>query len=153
MIDLYFTALGSPFFPSGPELWHHPLAYSTAGELQGTLQHATLVHPALHPQVPVRSYLWLSADKALEPPTSAPMHVSDTWWLYSYILHQASEFHCFFYIGALQKIFWKNSKQLPSLSVWTVISMVEHKTQNRILKRNITLDWVQKWFCPYEKIL
>lgn len=49
--------LGSPFFPSGPELWHHPLAYSTAGELPGTLQHATLVHPALHPQVPVRSYL------------------------------------------------------------------------------------------------
>ncbi|XP_050578827.1 protein couch potato-like isoform X5 [Bombus affinis] len=44
--------LGSPFFPGGPELWHHPLAYSTAGELPGTLQHATLVHPALHPQVP-----------------------------------------------------------------------------------------------------
>ena len=49
--------LGSPFFHGGPELWHHPLAYSTAGELPGTLQHATLVHPALHPQVPVRSYL------------------------------------------------------------------------------------------------
>lgn len=78
--------LGSPFFPGGPELWHHPLAYSTAGELPGTLQHATLVHPALHPQVPVRSYLWLSADKALEPPTSAPMHVSDTWSLYSITL-------------------------------------------------------------------
>lgn len=76
--------LGSPFFPGGPELWHHPLAWnSTAGELPGTLQHATLVHPALHPQVPVRSYLWLSADKALEPPTSAPMHVSDIWSLYS----------------------------------------------------------------------
>ncbi|XP_044586503.1 protein couch potato [Cotesia typhae] len=44
--------IGNPFFPSGPELWHHPLAYSAAGELQGTLQHATLVHPALHPQVP-----------------------------------------------------------------------------------------------------
>ncbi|XP_046430749.1 U1 small nuclear ribonucleoprotein A-like isoform X1 [Neodiprion fabricii] len=44
--------LGSPFFPGGPELWHHPLAYSTAGELPGALQHATLVHPALHPQVP-----------------------------------------------------------------------------------------------------
>ncbi|KOX77323.1 Protein couch potato [Melipona quadrifasciata] len=39
-----------PFFHGGPELWHHPLAYSTAGELPGTLQHATLVHPALHPQ-------------------------------------------------------------------------------------------------------
>nr|KAF7429308.1 hypothetical protein H0235_005706 [Vespula pensylvanica] len=44
--------IGSPFFPGGPELWHHPLAYSTAGELPGALQHATLVHPALHPQVP-----------------------------------------------------------------------------------------------------
>lgn len=50
--------LGTPFFPGGPELWHHPLAYSTAAELPGTaLQHAALVHPALHPQVPVRSYL------------------------------------------------------------------------------------------------
>uniref|UniRef100_T1PMG4 RNA recognition protein n=1 Tax=Musca domestica TaxID=7370 RepID=T1PMG4_MUSDO len=52
--------LGGPFFPGGPELWHHPLAYSAAAaELPGAaaLQHATLVHPALHPQVPVRSYL------------------------------------------------------------------------------------------------
>jgi hypothetical protein len=50
--------LGTPFFPGGPELWHHPLAYSAAAELPGAaLQHATLVHPALHPQVPVRSYL------------------------------------------------------------------------------------------------
>ncbi|CAD7093850.1 unnamed protein product [Hermetia illucens] len=52
--------LGAPFFPGGPELWHHPLAYSAAAaELPGAaaLQHATLVHPALHPQVPVRSYL------------------------------------------------------------------------------------------------
>ncbi|XP_049303030.1 protein couch potato [Bactrocera dorsalis] len=48
--------LGGPFFPGGPELWHHPLAYSAAAaELPGAaaLQHATLVHPALHPQVPV----------------------------------------------------------------------------------------------------
>ncbi|KYB29453.1 Protein couch potato-like Protein [Tribolium castaneum] len=45
--------LGTPFFPGGPELWHHPLAYSAAAELPGAaLQHATLVHPALHPQVP-----------------------------------------------------------------------------------------------------
>ncbi|XP_014273795.2 protein couch potato isoform X1 [Halyomorpha halys] len=43
--------LGGPFFTGGPELWPHPLAY--AAELPGTaLQHATLVHPALHPQVP-----------------------------------------------------------------------------------------------------
>lgn len=52
--------LGGPFFPGGPELWHHPLAYSAAAaDLPGAaaLQHATLVHPALHPQVPVRSYL------------------------------------------------------------------------------------------------
>lgn len=72
----FITDLGSPFFPGGPELWHHPLAYSTAGELPGTLQHATLVHPALHPQVPVRSYLWLSGDKGLEQQTNAQMHVS-----------------------------------------------------------------------------
>ncbi|XP_018574371.1 U1 small nuclear ribonucleoprotein A [Anoplophora glabripennis] len=45
--------LGTPFFPGGPELWHHPLAYSAAAELPGAaLQHATIVHPALHPQVP-----------------------------------------------------------------------------------------------------
>ncbi|XKL59763.1 hypothetical protein PGB90_000779 [Kerria lacca] len=45
--------LGTPFFPGGPELWHHPLAYATAAEIPGSaLQHATLVHPALHPQVP-----------------------------------------------------------------------------------------------------
>ncbi|XP_052891681.1 protein couch potato [Anopheles moucheti] len=52
--------LGTPFFPGGPELWHHPLAFSAAAaELPSAaaLQHATLVHPALHPQVPVRSYL------------------------------------------------------------------------------------------------
>lgn len=54
--------LGAPFFPGGHELWHHPLAYSAAAaaELPGSaaaLQHATLVHPALHPQMPVRSYL------------------------------------------------------------------------------------------------
>nr|CAD7255794.1 unnamed protein product [Timema shepardi] len=50
--------LGTPFFPGAPELWHHPLAaYSAAAELPGAaLQHATLVHPALHPQVPVQSY-------------------------------------------------------------------------------------------------
>lgn len=61
---VYVTDLGTPYFPSGPELWH-PLAYSAAAaaaaaaELPGAaaLQHATLVHPALHPQVPVRSYL------------------------------------------------------------------------------------------------
>nr|CAD7425525.1 unnamed protein product [Timema monikensis] len=47
--------LGTPFFPGAPELWHHPLAaYSAAAELPGAaLQHATLVHPALHPQVPI----------------------------------------------------------------------------------------------------
>jgi hypothetical protein len=58
LTGLYFSDLGTPFFPGGPELWHHPLAYSAAAELPGAaLQHATLVHPALHPQVPVRSYL------------------------------------------------------------------------------------------------
>lgn len=55
-----FTDLGGPYFPGGPELWHHQLAYSAAAELPGSaaaLQHATLVHPGLHPQMPVRSYL------------------------------------------------------------------------------------------------
>ncbi|XP_008200639.1 protein couch potato isoform X5 [Tribolium castaneum] len=53
LTGLYFSDLGTPFFPGGPELWHHPLAYSAAAELPGAaLQHATLVHPALHPQVP-----------------------------------------------------------------------------------------------------
>lgn len=68
---LSFADLGTPFFPGGPELWHHPLAYATAAEIPGSaLQHATLVHPALHPQVPVRSYLWLSAEK---PDTIVPL--------------------------------------------------------------------------------
>lgn len=52
--------LGTPFFPGSHELWHHPLAFSAAaGDMPSAaaLQHATLVHPALHPQVPVRSYL------------------------------------------------------------------------------------------------
>ncbi|XP_044757069.1 protein couch potato isoform X1 [Coccinella septempunctata] len=54
--------LGTPFFPGAPELWHHPLAYS-ATELPGAaLQHATLVHPALHPQVP--------HSMSLPPPTA-----------------------------------------------------------------------------------
>ncbi|XP_077293496.1 RNA-binding protein [Arctopsyche grandis] len=41
--------LASPFFPGAAELWPHPL-YG-AGELPA-LQHAALVHPALHPQLP-----------------------------------------------------------------------------------------------------
>ncbi|KAL1122915.1 hypothetical protein AAG570_003240 [Ranatra chinensis] len=47
--------LGAPFFAGGPELWPHPLAYAAAAaaELPGAaLQHAALVHPALHPQLP-----------------------------------------------------------------------------------------------------
>lgn len=61
--SLFFLShsdLGAPYFPGGHELWHHPLAYSAAAELPGSaaaLQHATLVHPGLHPQMPVRSYL------------------------------------------------------------------------------------------------
>jgi len=58
--------LSGPFFPGAAELWHHQaLAYSA--ELPGAaLQHAALVHPALHPQVPVRSYLWLGEEKPEE---------------------------------------------------------------------------------------
>ncbi|KAJ8898535.1 hypothetical protein PR048_003895 [Dryococelus australis] len=49
--------LGAPFFPGAPDLWHHPLAYSAAAELPAAaLQHA-LVHPALHPQVPVGCHM------------------------------------------------------------------------------------------------
>lgn len=52
---MFPTELASPFFPGAAELWPHPL-YG-AGELPA-LQHAALVHPALHPQLPpVRSYL------------------------------------------------------------------------------------------------
>lgn len=46
----------SPFYPGAPELWQHPIAFSTAAELPGPALHH-LVHPALHPQLPVRSYL------------------------------------------------------------------------------------------------
>lgn len=59
-LHFYYADLGAPFFPGGHELWHHPLAYSAAAAAElpsAALQHATLVHPALHPQVPVRSYL------------------------------------------------------------------------------------------------
>lgn len=93
---VYVTDLGTPFFPGGPELWHHPLAYSAAAaaaaaaELPGAaLQHATLVHPALHPQVPVRSYLWLSSDKSpLDAGAQVHHHVS--WWLVTLLTQ-----HCF----------------------------------------------------------
>ncbi|XP_055387627.1 putative uncharacterized protein DDB_G0277255 [Condylostylus longicornis] len=67
--------LGTPFFPSGPELWHHPLAYSAAAaELPGAaaLQHATLVHPALHPQVPVRSFTVMIQLLLLQTLTTMP---------------------------------------------------------------------------------
>ncbi|XP_036335915.1 rho GTPase-activating protein gacU [Rhagoletis pomonella] len=66
--------LGGPFFPGGPELWHHPLAYSAAAaELPGAaaLQHATLVHPALHPQVPVPMHMSTAA-AATGPPGPPP---------------------------------------------------------------------------------
>ncbi|KAK9688222.1 RNA recognition motif [Popillia japonica] len=62
--------LGAPFFPGGPEIWHHPLAYSAAAELPGAaLQHATLVHPALHPQVPLQQ---AGAPVHHHPPMSLP---------------------------------------------------------------------------------
>ncbi|XP_058455094.1 uncharacterized protein LOC131432682 [Malaya genurostris] len=66
--------LGTPFFPGGHELWHHPLAFSAAaGELPSAaaLQHATLVHPALHPQVPQQ--MQMQHPSAIHP---ASMHVS-----------------------------------------------------------------------------
>ncbi|XP_055850615.1 protein couch potato [Episyrphus balteatus] len=68
--------LGGPFFPGGPELWHHPLAYSAAAaDLPGAaaLQHATLVHPALHPQVPTQMAMPPHHTTAIHP---ASMHMS-----------------------------------------------------------------------------
>ncbi|XP_039282335.1 U1 small nuclear ribonucleoprotein A isoform X2 [Nilaparvata lugens] len=46
--------LGAPFFPGAHELWPHPLTYAELPGAAAALQHAhaTLVHPALHPQVP-----------------------------------------------------------------------------------------------------
>ncbi|XP_050438349.1 protein couch potato isoform X2 [Adelges cooleyi] len=44
--------LGAPFFTGAPaELWHHPLAYADmpTAATASALQHAALVHPALHP--------------------------------------------------------------------------------------------------------
>ena len=58
----FFTALGNPFFAGAPELWPSPLTYTGGGggaELPG-LQAPTMVHPALHPQVPLRSFFWHS---------------------------------------------------------------------------------------------
>lgn len=78
--------LGAPFFPGGHELWHHPLAYSAAAAAElpsAALQHATLVHPALHPQVPVRSYLWLNPEKMIDQPMHQVSRVSS---FYSLIL-------------------------------------------------------------------
>lgn len=69
--DYAFGVDLGPFFPGGHELWHHPLAYSAAAAAElpsAALQHATLVHPALHPQVPVRSYLWLNPEKMIDQP-------------------------------------------------------------------------------------
>ncbi|XP_055643828.1 protein couch potato [Toxorhynchites rutilus septentrionalis] len=66
--------LGTPFFPGGHELWHHPLAFSAAAAdlpSAAALQHATLVHPALHPQVPQQ--MQMPHPSAIHP---ASMHVS-----------------------------------------------------------------------------
>lgn len=50
-VDVYLD-LGAPFFTGAPaELWHHPLAYADmpTAATATALQHAALVHPALHP--------------------------------------------------------------------------------------------------------
>lgn len=50
--------LGTPFFPGGHEMWHpYSAAYTAAAELSGAALPHALVHTALHPQVPVRSFL------------------------------------------------------------------------------------------------
>ncbi|XP_050525722.1 protein couch potato isoform X4 [Daktulosphaira vitifoliae] len=52
--------LGAPFFTGAPaELWHHPLAYADmpTAATATALQHAALVHPALHPH-PQQGVCW-----------------------------------------------------------------------------------------------
>ncbi|KAF7278288.1 hypothetical protein GWI33_008639 [Rhynchophorus ferrugineus] len=100
--------LGAPFFPGGPELWHHPLAYSAAAaaaaaELPGAaaLQHATLVHPAsLDAGAPVHHH----------PPMSLPHPTALT------SVHAAASLPHFLPSPALASPVGSNSSQ-PALGV------------------------------------
>ena len=57
----YFSeALSPAFIHTGADLWPHPLNFASAEQLQQLQQQALLGHPALHQQLPVRSFLWLN---------------------------------------------------------------------------------------------
>merc|ERR1711936_859161 len=45
------------FIHTGADLWPHPLNFASAEQLQQLQQQALLGHPALHQQLPVRSFL------------------------------------------------------------------------------------------------
>jgi len=53
-------ALSPAFIHTGADLWPHPLNFASAEQLQQLQQQALLGHPALHQQLPVRSFLWLN---------------------------------------------------------------------------------------------
>lgn len=106
IVDCAFGVdLGGPFFPGGHELWHHPLAYSAAAAAElpsAALQHATLVHPALHPQVPVRSYLWLNPEKMMDQVSTINITCSFNDFFYLsqkplLVPHPILNRHCFFF--------------------------------------------------------
>merc|ERR1711936_1394130 len=50
-------ALSPAFIHAGADLWPHPLNFASAEQLQQLQQQALLGHPALHQQLPVRSFL------------------------------------------------------------------------------------------------
>merc|ERR1712154_386439 len=50
-------ALSPAFIHAGADLWPHPLNFANAEQLQRLQQQALLGHPALHQQLPVRSFL------------------------------------------------------------------------------------------------
>ena len=56
-IFLFPEALSPAFIHTGADLWPHPLNFASAEQLQQLQQQALLGHPALHQQLPVRSFL------------------------------------------------------------------------------------------------
>jgi len=52
-----YEALSPAFIHTGADLWPHPLNFASAEQLQQLQQQALLGHPALHQQLPVRSFL------------------------------------------------------------------------------------------------
>ena len=56
-IIVFPEALSPAFIHTGADLWPHPLNFASAEQLQQLQQQALLGHPALHQQLPVRSFL------------------------------------------------------------------------------------------------